>query len=214
MSPDIEVCLKEIENCIQLLLPHPDTFFIAQSATPEQSSLSSHSHVIKRPVSPSEAPLQIYGKCQVCGTASDKNNLCSCIENFETVRESSNTNNTNVSNTDSSETIQGCSQQANPDNSDTSNALGSIQPKKWEEESDDSDDDFDDLDENVAFTQAYGLGSRNYQISVTVGGKYNRVEETDDNKDIIQTLKDQYRLAKKYLISVKSWLQVSHYSLL
>ena len=75
-------------------------------------------------------------------------------------------------------------------------------------DNDDDDDDFEEIGAHADLRQAYGLVSQDYQISVTIGGD-DRLKETEDNKYIIQSLKDQYRLVKtKYLGVIKKWIQV------
>ena len=163
ICPDIEVCLKEIENCIQLLLPHPDLFFLPESETDEHISSNN---------------------------SSKPNTTFNCLEETD--------------DTFSSKVLDKYS-----DDPMSSEILEKVQQETCEDEQSlVTDHDFYDVDERLGFTQAYGLGTRDYQLSVTVGGSENSIKKTDDNKDIIQTLKDQYRLVKrKYLDYIKKWLQ-------
>ena len=75
---------------------------------------------------------------------------------------------------------------------------------------DEDDDDFQEVGAHAELRQAYGLGSRDYQISVTISGD-DRLKETEDNEDIIRSLKDQYRLVRnKYLGVIKKWIKVNY----
>ena len=363
LSPDIDLCLKEIENCIQLLLPHPDMFFIPESEIPgepaglndkpsaaglrsdrdksvDSSAVTSELRVNSNAANsglgdtlqtdatnnsnsgtnsyvassssrdPSDRISRSQEKCEKChsshgnlstevdgkkredvtvkvqiksGKKSNADeNACLCVkdgacktscedtgtgtnnevqnENVKTaVKASSETSQSqsrqksdNTEITEGSIASDGTSQSEKSKKSDNSEITeGSIEPsvisllshpvlettkkceknenaettkmcdktesaedglkshsEEEEEESEESDSDFEDVDDHSRLAQAYGLGSRNYQISVTVGNE-DRLQETEDNKDIIHTLKDQYRLVKtKYLGQVKKWLQV------
>ena len=354
LSPDIELCLKEIENCIQLLLPHPDMFFIPESEIPGEpaglndkpsaaglrsdrnksvnssdlnSELSVNSSAPNSELSdtlnsdatnnsnsgtnsyvassssrdPSDRISRSQETCEKCHsshgnlstevdgkkredvtvkdqlksgkTTNADENTCLCVKHgasetshkdtgtenevrTENVKTSLNTSNgksqsesrqkseitegstdsngTSQSNTSKKsdnievtegssviplsshpvlETTKKCEKNENAETTKmcdkTENAEDGLKShSEEEEESEESDSDFEDVDDHSRLAQAYGLGSRNYQISVTVGNE-DRLQETEDNKDIIHTLKDQYRLVKtKYLGQVKKWLQV------
>jgi hypothetical protein len=57
--------------------------------------------------------------------------------------------------------------------------------------------------------QEHGLGNMKYNLSIDVTPGVVSLQETEDNKDIIQTLKDQYRLiVAKYKPTVNKWIQV------
>lgn len=81
------------------------------------------------------------------------------------------------------------------------------------EEDDGSDDDFEEVGtlENGEFTQEHGLFDRKFALTVELGHGGSRLQETEDNQDLIQGVRDQYMLIKtKYLPAVKRWLQVSN----
>ena len=76
----------------------------------------------------------------------------------------------------------------------------------------DDDDDFEEVDndKNGTFTQEHGLLDRKFAITVELGPSGRSLEETEDNRDLIQGVRDQYTLIKtKYLPAVKKWLQVN-----
>lgn len=273
MCPDIELCLKEIENCIQLLVPHPDMFFIPEPETPElQTKLLMNQTGSENGSSDCRTKLKDDGadqvetnvrqsldqqKCDKClsnqactveslrnrkatqNSESSENAIdvpvltdkgktaCSCdgsvkiredtvkindtVDVYEGNKETTKMSETGSSSKDidinserySSELVERIQQ----DNS-TIIARTSEKESSENDTDDEDDDDFENVEFHAGFTQNYGLGSRNYEISVTVGGE-DRLRETEDNKYIIQSLRDQYRLVKtKYLATIKRWLQV------
>lgn len=66
---------------------------------------------------------------------------------------------------------------------------------------------FEDAGNN--FTQELGLFSRQMALTIDLGTDETRVPETEDNRDIIQGVREQYKLIKhKYLNKVKKFIQV------
>lgn len=280
LSPDIELCLKEIENCIQLLLPHPDMFFIPETENLEEPSdlpinktriserdksvnfsSSKHSNELETGAtnnSDSETKSQMgtsfsvdhntstdQGKCEKCHSSHDpvateindkkagrkhikhkdscdketdgSGKACLCAKNVNCACEIGKTDpriNKDLSIENGKTSVKSPNRTSQTKTSEdcdnvkvTEGTTDNQQENSEEDDSDESDSDYEPVWDHSGLRQAYGLGSRNYQISVTVGGK-DRLRETEDNKDIIQSLKDQYRLVKtKYLGEIKKWLK-------
>ena len=97
------------------------------------------------------------------------------------------------------------------DNTNTScgqlNATTSEDEIDSDEECESDDEDVPEEKENML--QEHGLGNMKYNLSIDVTPGVVSLQETEDNKDIIQTLKDQYRLiVAKYKPTVNKWIQV------
>lgn len=97
------------------------------------------------------------------------------------------------------------------DNTNTScsqlNVTASEDEIDSDEESESDDEDAPEETENML--QEHGLGNIKYNLSIDVTPGVVSLQETEDNKDIIQTLKDQYRLiVTKYKPTVNKWIQV------
>lgn len=96
------------------------------------------------------------------------------------------------------------------DNTNTScsqlNVTASEDEIDSDEESESDDEDAPEETENML--QEHGLGNIKYNLSIDVTPGVVSLQETEDNKDIIQTLKDQYRLiVTKYKPTVNKWIQ-------
>lgn len=267
LTPDIELCLKEIENCIQLLMPHPDTFFIPEPEKPdltmgllnktdEQMGAIESSENKRRLKTDSDYLLDntgVVGKCDKCkcntsqalkdddnvqmttsGTSDQVEDtikkVCSCDKHSSTMlgeHDPCASENANIENSkrpgdcqeqtplESSAIINQKSENVSGENNVRTqqsdyNGIGCSDMGADAEEDgndDEDDDDFQEVGAHAELRQAYGLGSRDYQISVTIGGD-DRLKETEDNTYIIQSLKDQYRLVKnKYLGVIKKCIK-------
>ena len=277
LTPDIELCLKEIENCIQLLMPHPDTFFIPEPENPdlttgplnktdkqigtiESSENTGRLKTDNESLLDNNGVVMDLGKCDNCkcntsqafkdndyagmktsGTSDHLEDtiksVCSCDRHSSTVQgkaDPGSSENANIKNgkrvgehreqtpLENSAIINEKSENVTAENyvrtqlSDN-NEIGcsymGADAKEDDDDDDDDDDDFQEVGAHAELRQAYGLGSRDYQISVTIGGD-DRLKETEDNTYIIQNLKDQYRLVKnKYLGVIKKWIKVKFYEL-
>ncbi|CAI9732683.1 Hypothetical predicted protein [Octopus vulgaris] len=82
--------------------------------------------------------------------------------------------------------------------------------KEDDDEYDDDDDDDEKDDKGASSSdliRSHGLGSMNYCLTINVPNKM-LIKETEDNKDILITLKDMYNLiSHQYLPNVKRWLK-------
>lgn len=75
-----------------------------------------------------------------------------------------------------------------------------------------SEDEGDLSEEDVV--RSYGLGTQQYRISIEINTEDISIEETGDNTDLINSLKDSNRhVSKKFLPRVQRWLEVGsgHY---
>ncbi|XP_060573825.1 UV-stimulated scaffold protein A-like isoform X2 [Ruditapes philippinarum] len=171
---EIQLCLTEVENGLQLLMPGPDDFFIPLKDTGGTSMLSHSTSSVTSTVTSSEETITNNDDISVSIHLTDKD---MGIENVK--------NNThNISGTDISQ-----------ENND----------------SEDDNDDFEEVDTDVnsAFTQEHGLFDRKFALTVELGESGRSLKETEDNRDLIQGVRDQYTLIKtKYLPAVKRWIQV------
>jgi len=224
MNGDIETSLTEIQNCFQLLLPHPDDFFIKSSTdnistdlktTQNSISIDDDNRTGQLPTSKS-----ISNNINTCHThhmslidniVNDKSNRNLHSEHLSTgnVINLSNNSGTSVSFNE----IQGCSilEQTETDtesssidltqivNFNSGNREGSVSTGNRDnnEAKTDDDDDIDDDSSFVSdeeFVHQHGLGTRNYNLSIEVTPGQVSLQENPDNQVILNTLKDQYRL--------------------
>ncbi|KAM5192310.1 UV-stimulated scaffold protein A [Mantella aurantiaca] len=73
-------------------------------------------------------------------------------------------------------------------------------------DSEESDEDFEAVEES--FIRDHGLGSHKYTLDIEISRDM-KVNENEDNTDVVNSLKDAHKLAKnKYWPSVQSWIQV------
>lgn len=91
-------------------------------------------------------------------------------------------------------------------NSSASINMNDVCSSNDSEEEEDADESNDEVEENVL--QHHGLANRKYNLSIEVTPGVISLQETEDNTDILQTLKDHYRLiVTKYKPTVNKWLQ-------
>lgn len=193
---DIHLCLTEIENGLQLLMPKPDDFFIpltgkmGASGTHTVTSSMTSSSDNKSDMISADDRLKLCEKSKVKEDTDEVNDkLANEKGDIYAVNLPHNvTNNSGTTTVDGQNTLE----------------------NNIESESE-SDSEFEDVHsgQNHAFTQEYGQFDRKFALTIKVCQPATSLQETEDNEDLIQGVRDQYRLIKtKYLPAVKKWLQV------
>lgn len=93
------------------------------------------------------------------------------------------------------------------DSCENFNQNGELNSGSDADDSDEYEDEDESDDEDVL--HKHGLGNVKYNLSIDVTPGVVSLKETEDNKDILQTLKDHYRLiVSKYKPTVNKWIQV------
>ncbi|XP_052828566.1 UV-stimulated scaffold protein A [Octopus bimaculoides] len=130
----------------------------------------------------------------------------------ETSENKSEKDNNEKENDDKDEDVSGNDGNEGDDNVDNDCGGGdSSEKEEREEENKDDDDDGDEKDDEGASSsdliRSHGLGSMNYCLTIDVPNKM-LIKETEDNKDILITLRDMHNLiSHQYLPNVKRWLK-------
>lgn len=230
---DIQLCITEVVNGLQLLMPRPDDFFISlnddvatsSEFTSAASTMTSASSVMSSDSSKDDATNRVSSS-QNSTEITDKSEIdrIKCTgkhkENFEhaashyaspssAVKDSVDIDSGN--HTDSA-IIPDIHKDISKEDIKpiTSDAEGSFAADAFYDKDDDEFEEVNDA-ENI-FTQEHGLFDRKFAMTVKVGQTELSLQETDDNRDLIQGVRDQYRLIKtKYLSAVKRWIQVLKY---
>ncbi|XP_048243016.1 UV-stimulated scaffold protein A-like [Haliotis rufescens] len=174
-APDMENAAMEVENCLQLLLPAPDNFFICDDDDDDDTPDKSGEAVAASDrIKPNEEQEGDKGPKLSESTLKHEDSV-------------------------------GASGSTSPSATNTSEPAGTA----TQEAEEDDEDDFEDVPDAEGFVQAHGLGSRQYNISIDMQAVEAFVQETDDNKDIFNTLKDAICLiAIKYIPLVGRWLEI------
>jgi hypothetical protein len=224
----------EAENCIDLLLPKPDSLFNesdfssdnAHSPSLSQSIVSSgesqrktdhQSNTVDSSIghsvfteNSSEADLK---KRISTDSNSDASNLLDVLGKHTTEVSgkrsvSSDDKKVSAESVNASIKIGDSSGDANTNNSKNSTAA-----KSKSNDNSDDDDEFEDMDddelEERSMVQAHGLGSRKYNLQIEIDPDKVKLKETDDNKDLYRSLKDAGALVTvRHLPQVVKWLEV------
>ncbi|CAC5393518.1 UVSSA [Mytilus coruscus] len=227
MLEDIKNTITEAKTGFQLILPSPDDFFIE---TGENDTSSIKKSGVEN--SKTETCSVTDGESSAClvvdkVTTTTKNDLTSCSNSNQPeceMKDSSDLEINNVSTckndndnisgklTSNNESENCCDDLPTGDKTNSSFIKGSNSVNN-ESESDENcsgnevDDDCEsDEEENVL--QEHGLHSFKYNLSIDMTPGVVSLQETDDNKDLLQTLKDHYRLiVTKYKPTVNKWIQ-------
>ncbi|CAE1319628.1 UVSSA [Acanthosepion pharaonis] len=97
-----------------------------------------------------------------------------------------------------------------PDGTDEDKDNAESLERENSKSSDSEDNDFEDVAEGFStsdLVKDHGLGSATYNLTIDVNSEVN-IKETDDNRDLMNSLKDSYCLiCRKYLPTVTRWLQ-------
>ncbi|KAH3785415.1 UV-stimulated scaffold protein A-like [Dreissena polymorpha] len=204
---EIEICVTQVENGLELLLPKPDEFFIPVDVHEVTQS--------KQEVTTSETMTS-----SVDMTSQNSSGSSACInkkaEHSEDISKINNSMVDSVSGTDSYCTngminrLESDSQSqtaTSHDSSPISTSAKYIEPDY--PLGSDSENDSEEGVEDSSLGQQHGVFSRQFALTISIGGPENTtVQETEDNAAIIEGIQGQYRLIKnKYLPRVKTWLQ-------
>ncbi|XP_052772419.1 UV-stimulated scaffold protein A-like [Mya arenaria] len=222
LQEDIELCVTEVENGLELLMPTPDQFFIPvametsseQEVTSSITSSSNNQKVISSESNSLENSFKLSSqtlsnapsnedsqKSKLCDQKSDCDgenvgedflqSLCKCgskidhIEEFSVISQGRDI---------SKKTCKHCQDEP----------IKTVGNSEYEKESDN-----EDTADSDGFSQQHGLFNHNFSLTINVGGVSEpRVEETEDNKDIIEDVRGKYRLIKnRFLPKVKKWVE-------
>ncbi|VDI56906.1 Hypothetical predicted protein [Mytilus galloprovincialis] len=134
------------------------------------------------------------------------NNISTCISN-------KNDNDKPIGTLTSKIESENCSEDLATDDKTNSSSIKGSNSVNNDSESDENctenemdDDSESDEEENVL--QEHGLHSFKYNLSIDMTPGVVSLQETDDNKDLLQTLKDHHRLiVTKYKPTVNKWIQ-------
>lgn len=224
---DIQLCITEVENGLQLLMPRPDDFFISldrdvgtsSDLTSVASTLTSASSVTSIGSSKDNKRVTFIHNQSTEITCESEVDEIKCKHKEVFVQDASHyTSPSNVI-IDSGDIDSGIHTESAiiPDiHKDISkddivpNTPGTAGSFAEDAFYDKDNDDFEEINdaENV-FAQEHGLFDRKFAMTVKVGQAGPSLQETEDNRDLIQGVRDQYRLIKtKYLSAVKRWIQV------
>ncbi|KAL4232287.1 hypothetical protein ACF0H5_009858 [Mactra antiquata] len=223
---EIQLSLTVVENGIQLLLPHPDDFCIPMNDEPGTSEILNKCKSCNNIVTDSNITSlngkyelnsvnkSVAGFCKSCDSRtiedefhSKKHKQCS-IESEKEYPQSS-TSDTKLCD-------QGYSQEVNQNDSHMDTVNGNNEETNDEEGSDemsdvedeDGHDDMEGVDES-GMNKEHGYLDPTFSLTISVGPVSNNLEETEDNTDLIQGVREQYRLIKtKFMPMVKKWIQV------
>jgi len=202
---EIELCVTEVENGLELLLPKPDQFFIPVE---NQQEVISSSQAMMSSAN-TKTNCEIKDPCIVCSENSDtlrdipSTSCSSCTSQEHAFTTSLNPNSLNIDSAEGKLFSNISNLMAT-----TSNKINDSQ-----ESESDSDEEFEEINSHHHddFTQQHGMFNHNFSLTVRVGGESSEptMRENEDNADIIDNVRGQYRVIKnKYLHRVKKWLKV------
>ncbi|PNF21513.1 UV-stimulated scaffold protein A [Cryptotermes secundus] len=185
MQPEITNTLTALENCICLLFPTPEDFFIQDGNETETKSKISD----EKP-SPSNCSGTKQTEDQNKNEEQDldqKDRLSELIESARKVEEKKNI----VKN-----------------DSDVPSISRSKDDDDMEEDNSEFGSETSDSEEDIDFRE-YGILNSKYSIEVNVNTDSTSIKETADNDAIFENAKDMYTLINnRYLPTVKKWIQV------
>ena len=178
---EIEVCVKEAESCLQLLLPAPDNFL--QNLGGEEAP-SNSSKLIGDSYQSRLCSQEIDHKANAL--ASKSSNFCSNVKELCDVP--------NRMEVDSAGEVEG---------NDNEKCHRAAESDKDEDESADDEDD-------GAEERLHGLPGPDRSIVIDLGQQDNlTIQETTDNTDVMQTLKESSKVINSnFLPKVTRWLEV------
>ena len=240
--------VTEVENGLELLMPHPDNFFIGttESTSTLQTDSTETSQVINKSKTPLDKIILVESNNSQKGPddailkgepdevsdpkeAGLDQNSTKCNENkilqsglsHENENQSNNINkhaDSATCNVYNGERITNL-ETFDDKNMKTMQMFGhgdsnnDGRSSDNEEELDNDDSDEEDFAENLrggVFTQEHGIMSHTFEITVDMGAEERGLKVTDDNADIVQDVREKYKLIKsKYLSYVKRWIQVT-----
>lgn len=223
---EIESCLTQIDNCLQLLLPDPDSFNIFGLDSPDPAMVSkpfSYSSMLSNSAqrtststvdsSTSDNADKVKNLTQV---DSNSLNVQSDLKSVSKANIQTQGQAAETCTETSTENVTGAKQFQVPQQND-SNKQVSIPGGESEDDSSEnfgevsssSDEEDEGGEERSNFLREYGLGSQKYSLDITVNVDNIGVQENDDNRDIIRTVLDLNTLVKnKFTPLVQRWMEV------
>lgn len=247
MKVDIRNCLVQAENCLQLLLPEPESFDISGLQSPDALKNTTNG-LWTTPNTNNRRKSKDGTNCKKSRRRSKETNNVSVLSNLdETVDvkpEICNQCSKTIlsSGTDiSKDNIGACHCQRN--NAANASTVVSVEcltnvEKQTEKSRDNSGSDSDEFleitdssdsesscedydDEKVKEESHYlrsldnvrqhGVGSHSFNLNVELTDSVIQIDETPDNQDIINALRDSVQLAEnKFLPCLQKFLDVSH----
>ncbi|KAI0222633.1 UV-stimulated scaffold protein A [Lamellibrachia satsuma] len=182
MEPEIQMCLTQLDNCLQLLLPSPDNFDIAEVC---HAPSKRPSHTVQGDSSLEKDSANVE---------KDSANVEKDSANVE--KDSANVEKDSAKKEKYSEYAEKDSVDVEKDSANAENDSSHVE----------NDSAGKDKDEDGDFVRQHGLGSINYSIQVCVGDI--QLTETEDNVDLLDTLQDSMRLVSgQFLPSTRHWLE-------
>lgn len=209
---DIQLCVTEIENGIQLLMPKPDDFFIPLNEGDQSDGLNSSGHAAGPALEKSSQEGPSQESVKTVAKSVDENDSASVMCNGKSSDPEL------IQNGKCENSSDEVSQSVQDSREQNSNSLCS---EKDLEKTTDRSESIDDVEERLtstcdeeydvgsSFTREHGHFTHEFSLTINVGPKQSGVQQTEDNADIIEGVQGQYRLIKaKFLPRVKKWLQV------
>ena len=206
MEPEIQMCLTQLDNCLQLLLPSPDNFDIPEvchaSSKPPSHMVQGDSSVEKDSANVEKDSAN--GEKDSADAEKDsakKEKYSEYAEKDSAVvkKDSADAEKDSAKKEKYSEYAEKDSAVVKKDSVDVENDSSHVE----------NDSAGKDKDEDGDFVRQHGLGSINYSIQVCVGDI--QLTETEDNVDLLDTLQDSLRLVSgQFLPSTRHWLEVGH----
>ena len=221
MTPEIETSLIQAQNCLLLLLPDPDNFDILGGISPD-----SQQHEEKHPLSCVSTNVE---ECTTVTASTDKNQTdCVSVKHSENCN--LNKKGQDPSNPGTDNAPQRDEQHTSVRNEEVCDAKKIEIDENEELSTDETDDEMtaedDDVDEEQPADQSsekskysredrdemmrdHGICSQEFSLTINMFPEHVQIEETPDNADVLQTLKDCLCLIDaKYLPTVQNWLEV------